>query len=331
MKAVRYYGIQDVRCEEIAKPQCGSGEVLIRVAYAGICGSDLHIYNKQMFIQNIPETMGHEFVGIIEECGAEVKGFKPEDRVIANPMVTCGECEGCRKGLPNTCAELGFIGEVRPGCFAEYIVLEPEALIPVPKEADLEQEALAEPLAVVLNLCERADLCPEDEIAIIGAGPISLLTIIAAKSIYGVKSVYVCGRSAMRLELAGRVGADYVDTVLPENKKFDKVIEIAGREATFNMAVEHTQPNGTLCVVSIFEDEFIVDLNLLVASQIRFIGCNAYERRHLEDAVRVIAEGKVDVTPLISAEYDLAECAKAFEALNEKDKTVAKILFSMSD
>ena len=148
MKAARYYGIQDVRYEEVEKPVCGPDEALIKVAYAGICGSDLHIYNKGMFIQNIPETMGHEFAGVIEAVGDQVKGFAPGDAVIANPMVPCMACESCRNGSYNTCEALGFIGEVRPGCFGEYIAIAQDTLIPVPAQADLKQVALAEPLPV---------------------------------------------------------------------------------------------------------------------------------------------------------------------------------------
>ena len=92
MKCARFYGIHDIRPEEIDKPVCGGKEVLIKVAYAGICGSDLHIYNKGMFIQNIPETMGHEFVGVVEEIGSGVAEYQPGDYVTADPMVPCGHC-----------------------------------------------------------------------------------------------------------------------------------------------------------------------------------------------------------------------------------------------
>lgn len=102
MKAARYYGIQDVRFETVEQPACGPTDALIQVSYAGICGSDLHIYNKGMFIQNIPETMGHEFVGVIREVGDRVKDFAPGDVVIANPMVPCMHCPSCRAGSYNT-------------------------------------------------------------------------------------------------------------------------------------------------------------------------------------------------------------------------------------
>ena len=327
MKAARYYGIQDVRYEEVEKPACGPDEALIKVAYAGICGSDLHIYNKGMFIQNIPETMGHEFAGVIEAVGDHVKDFAPGDAVIANPMVPCMACESCRNGSYNTCEALGFIGEVRPGCFGEYIAIAQDTLIPVPAQADLKQVALAEPLAVALNICKRADFKPEDRVALIGVGPIGLLTILAAKTLYGVREITAVDISQARLDLAGQVGASSVCTQLPEGLTFNKVIDAAGQPITFNTAVRHVEANGVLYVVSIFEKDFIFDINTLVSKQATLVGCNVYTRQNLEDAVQVIAEGKLDVSPIISRVFDITQCAEAFQLLNSADKSVAKVLF----
>ena len=327
MKAARYYGIQDVRYEEVEKPACGPDEALIKVAYAGICGSDLHIYNKGMFIQNIPETMGHEFAGIIEAVGDQVKGFAPGDAVIANPMVPCMACESCRNGSYNTCEALGFIGEVRPGCFGEYIAIAQDTLIPVPAQADLKQVALAEPLAVALNICKRADFKPEDRVALIGVGPIGLLTILAAKTLYGVREITAVDISQARLDLAGEGGASSGSGALPEGLTFNKVIDAAGQPITFNTAVRHVEANGVLYVVSIFEKDFIFDINTLVSKQATLVGCNVYTRQNLEDAVQVIAEGKLDVSPIISRVFDITQCAEAFQLLNSADKSVAKVLF----
>ena len=148
MKTARYYGIEDIRYEELPVPNCGEKDVLIKVAYAGICGSDLHIYKKGMFIQNIPETMGHEFSGTVIKTGSKFHSLQAGDRVTANPMVTCGNCIACRTGHRGSCETLGFIGEVRPGCFAEYIALPQEDVIKAPPGIDLKKLALAEPLAV---------------------------------------------------------------------------------------------------------------------------------------------------------------------------------------
>ena len=327
MKAARYYGIHDVRFEEIEKPACGPNEALIKVSYAGICGSDLHIYNKGMFIQNIPETMGHEFVGVIEEVGSQVSGFAPGDVVIANPMVPCMNCPSCRAGSYNTCEALGFIGEVRQGCFAQYIAMDQETLIHVPREADQKKIALSEPLAVALNICKRANFQPDDRVALIGVGPIGLLTILAAKALYGVKDITAVDLSQVRLELAKQVGASQVYTSLPDGLKFNKVLDAAGQPVTFQTAVNHVEANGLLYVVSIFEKDFVFDINTLVSAQVTLVGCNVYTRENLEDAVKVIADGRVDVAPLISRVFDLTQCAEAFALLNSQDKSVAKVLF----
>ncbi|MGP1348723.1 MAG: zinc-dependent alcohol dehydrogenase [Stomatobaculum sp.] len=327
MKAVRYYGLQDVRCEEVEKPSYGPDEALIKVAYAGICGSDLHIYNKGMFIQNIPETMGHEFAGIIEAVGDQVKYFSPGDAVIANPMVPCMTCESCRKGSYNTCEALGFIGEVCPGCFGEYIAISRDALIPVPTRADLKQIALSEPLAVALNICKRANFQPEDRVALIGVGPIGLLTILTAKSLYGVREIVAVDISQTRLELARQIGASDTYTQLPDSLTFSKFIDAAGQPVTLNTAIQHVEANGYLYVVSIFEKDCTFDINTLVSKQATIVGCNVYTRKNLEDAVRVIAEGKLDVSPIISRVFDITQCTEAFQLLNAADKSIAKVLF----
>ena len=354
MKAISYYGIQTIRCEDKPVPQCGAGQVLIRIAYAGICGSDLHIYNKGMFIQNIPEIMGHEFSGTVAGTGAGVTSVKVGDKVTANPMVTCGECVACRTGFPGSCSQLGFIGEVRPGAYAQYIVLPGKDVVAAPNHADLKQLALAEPLAVALNICEKAALKETDRILVIGPGPIGLLTILAARAVYGVKDLTVMGRSKARLKLASQLGAKVItgdSSGSPEPEPsdctgndrsesgspddiygfYDVVIEAAGNASAFNTAVSRVLPGGRVYVVSIFEDDFIFDINEIVAKQISVTGCNVYSAEHIRQAAELIADGKVDVTPLISCVYKPEECDDAFRALCSRDKKVAKILFEMEE
>lgn len=339
MKAISYYGIQNIRCEDKPVPQCGAGQVLIRIAYAGICGSDLHIYNKGMFIQNIPEIMGHEFSGTVAGTGAGVTSVKVGDKVTANPMVTCGSCIACRTGFLGSCSQLGFIGEVRPGAYAQYIVLPEKDVIAAPGHADLKQLALAEPLAVALNICEKATVNENDRMLIVGPGPIGLLTLLAARAVYGVKDITVMGRSKARLELAAQLGAKVITgDRSPELEPsdctdgfYDVVIEAAGNASAFNTAVSRVLPGGRVYIVSIFEDDFIFDINEIVAKQISVTGCNVYSSEHIRQAAELIADGKVDVTPLISEVYRPEECSDAFRALCSKDKKVAKILFEMEE
>ena len=380
MKALRWYGIHDVRTEEIDKPVPPEGEVLVRVLYAGICGSDLHIYNKGMFIQNVPETMGHEFCGVVEEADSE-SGFSAGDLVIANPMVPCGVCDSCRRGSYNTCEALGFIGEVRQGCFAKYISLPPDRLIPVPGRAetggngadtdsspaascgtdsasavsscgndnasasscgtdsasaassrrddmDLRQLALAEPLAVAVNVCERGALSPEDSLAVIGAGPIGLLTAALARNVYGVKDITVVNRSETRRKIAEQFGVKALPAI-PDGQRFDKIVEAAGSPVTFNIALQSVRAGGLVLPVSVFEEDCVIDANLIVGAQLSIIGCNCYGRKELETAVNLIASRRVDLSPVITDVVSLDDGKAAFEKLSSREKRAAKILFEM--
>lgn len=380
MKALRWYGIHDVRTEEIDKPVPPEGEVLVRVLYAGICGSDLHIYNKGMFIQNVPETMGHEFCGVVEEADSE-SGFSAGDLVIANPMVPCGVCDSCRRGSYNTCEALGFIGEVRQGCFAKYISLPPDRLIPVPgrtetggngadtdsspaassgpdsapavsscgndnasasscgtdsasaassrrDDIDLRQLALAEPLAVAVNVCERGALSPKDSLAVIGAGPIGLLTAALARNVYGLREITVINRSETRRKIAEQFGVKALPSI-PEQQRFDKIVEAAGSPVTLNMALQSVRAGGLVLAVSVFEEDCVIDANLIVGAQLSLIGCNCYGRKELETAVDLIASRRVDLSPVITDVVSLDDGKAAFEKLSSREKRAAKILFEM--
>lgn len=330
MKTARYYGIEDIRYEELPVPNCEEKDVLIKVAYAGICGSDLHIYKKGMFIQNIPETMGHEFSGTVIKTGSKVHSLQAGDRVTANPMVTCGNCIACRTEHRGSCETLGFIGEVRPGCFAEYIALPQEAVIKAPPDIDLKKLALAEPLAVALNICRQAKPAPTDKVLIVGPGPIGLLTALALKNVCGLENPTILGRSPARLSIAKALGMK-TTTQLGDDSYFDLIIEAAGNETALSTAVAHALPGGKICVVSIFEDDFIFDINTIVAKQLSIIGCNVYETRHIQESTKLLADGIIDPSPLVTDTYDLADCQEAFAALCSKDKKACKILFQMED
>lgn len=330
MKTARYYGIEDIRYEELPVPNCGEKDVLIKVSYAGICGSDLHIYKKGMFIQNIPETMGHEFSGTVIKTGSKVHSLQAGDRVTANPMVTCGNCIACRTGHRGSCETLGFIGEVRPGCFAEYIALPQEDVIKAPPDIDLKKLALAEPLAVALNICRQAKPAPTDKVLIVGPGPIGLLTALALKNVCGLENPTILGRSPARLSIAKALGMK-TTTQLGDDSYFNLIIEAAGNETALSTAVAHALPGGKICVVSIFEDDFIFDINTIVAKQLSIIGCNVYETRHIQESTKLLADGIIDPSPLVTDTYDLADCREAFAALCSKDKKACKILFQMED
>jgi 2-desacetyl-2-hydroxyethyl bacteriochlorophyllide A dehydrogenase len=328
MLAARYYGIRDVRIEELPRPGCGPKEVLVKVAYAGICGSDLHIYRKGMFVSSVPETMGHEFSGVVEEIGPGVTGLRPGDHVVGDPRVSCGDCPWCRQGKHNLCPQLSFIGEICPGCFAEYLVMSEESLLKLPLELELDRAALIEPLAVALHAAGKAGLSPRETLGIIGAGPVGLLTLLVAK--HQVAKIIVVDRAPARLELARRLGADEVVPVFSEDplEQADVVIEAAGTEATLGGALRWLKPGGRLVLTGLYEEGVLVDPNDILVKELKIDGINAYERKDLTKAVQVMATGRLDVAPLISQILPLESAAAGFGMLTSPQPDVVKILLA---
>ncbi len=334
MKAVRFYGVEDVRFEMVPCPKPKDNEVLIQVLYAGICGSDLHIYKKGMFVQNIPETMGHEFVGRVvsagEKCSRELIG----KIVSANPMVPCMKCPSCMEGNYNTCHELGFIGEVRQGCFAEYIAMPCDAVFEIPCGAyssfdEIKKYVLTEPLAVALNVCNRSACTQDDKVAIIGAGPIGLLTCAVLKKERKVKSITMVDLSTTRLEYARKVGSDFCFTNSDDLMyDYDLIIDCAGVEASIAAGVSHVKANGRVCIVSIFENPAGIDCNEIVSRQLSIIGANVYHYKDLTDAAALICRSGDYFDILITNEFKPEDCRDAFMLLSSRDKTVEKVVFN---
>lgn len=327
MLAARYYGIGDVKIEDIPGPACNRGEVLVRIAYAGICGSDLHVYRKGMFVTSTPVTMGHEFCGVVEEVGAGVTSLRPGDHVVGDPRVTCGKCRWCRAKEYNLCPNLGFIGEVSPGCFAEYIVMDCDRLLKVPQSVELLQAALVEPLAVALHIAQKGRFTPQDQLGIIGAGPIGLLTVIVARAMQ-IEKITVIDISRARLELAQKLGADRVLEAVPENHEdaVDVVVEAVGIEATLNGAVQWLKPKGRLVMAGLYEEKVMLDPNYIIAGELKVTGINAYETGNLQKAIDFLADGNLSPGPVISHVLPLTSAGEGFSMLTSPGVNASKIL-----
>jgi 2-desacetyl-2-hydroxyethyl bacteriochlorophyllide A dehydrogenase len=326
--AVRYYGIRQVRVENIPKPECGPGQALVKVAYAGICGSDLHIFRKGMFVTSIPETMGHEFSGVVEQVGEGVTKVSPGDHVVGDPRVSCGNCQWCREGSYNLCPGLGFIGEVAPGCFAEYLVLDAKKLLKIPTTIELRRAALVEPLAVALHIAGRGRFSEVEHLGVVGAGPIGLLTVIAAK-IMSVKRVTVIDISPDRLDLAGRLGAAALNS-FPAGLEDapDVVVEAVGLEATLAGALGWLKPQGRLVMAGLYEEKVILDPNDIVVKELDLAGVDAYETGDLQKAIELLAEGLPDVDLVITHVLPFESAASAFTLLTSTDHKACKILLA---
>ncbi len=328
MLAARYYGIGDIRVENLPKPVCGPGQALIKVTFAGICGSDLHIFRKGMFVTSIPETMGHEFSGVVEQVGEGVTAVHPGDHVVGDPRVPCGACRWCGEGAYNLCPGLGFIGEVMPGCFAKYLVLDEKKLIKVPDSLDLRRAALVEPLAVALHIAHQGRFSGAKHLGVIGAGPIGLLTVLAAKAMH-VRRITVIDISPDRLALAGRLGAACLDSFpAGECDMPDTVVEAVGLESTLVGALRWLEPRGKLVMAGLYEEKATIDPNEIVIKELELAGEDAYETADLHKAVELLAGGMPEADQMITHVLPLESAASAFKMLTATDKKACKILLA---
>lgn len=319
MKAARWYNQHDIRVEETTEPTPQPGEVKIKVAWAGICGSDLHEYVAgPIFIpvgephvltkDTAPIIMGHEFSGEITEVGEGVERFQPGDRVTIEPIYRCGKCAACKTGRYNLCEHLGFHGLAGGGGgFAEYTTV-PEVMVhPIPDEMTFEQAALVEPAAVALHAIRMSKLRPGDTAAVFGAGPIGLLTI-QSLLLSGASKVFAVEISEERKQLAAELGAIVIDPTEGDpveairNATGDGVAvsyEVTGIPAVLQQAIDCTAIAGETVIVSIWETNPSFNANEIVLKERYVTGTIAY-RDIFPAVIDLIASGQFAAEKLVT-------------------------------
>ncbi len=258
MKAGVLYAREDIRYDEIETPVPKAGEVLIKVKYTGICGSDIPRINGDA-CHFFPNILGHEFSGTIAEIGEGVTAFDVGDRVAGVPLVPCMKCEDCQKGEYALCKHYSFIGSRQFGSFAEYVVVPERNAVKFEDGVTFEQGAFFEPATVALHGLERCDYKGGKTVAILGGGTIGLFVMQWAK-IFGAAKVVVFDIANERLELAKELGAtggintldeDFMDQAkkMTEGKGFDYVYETAGNTITMKMAYKLAANKAQVCFV----------------------------------------------------------------------------------
>ena len=258
MKAGVVHGKEDIRYEDIDKPVPGKGEVLIKVKYTGICGSDIPRVNDGA-CHFYPNVLGHEFSGVIEAIGEGVTTLNNGDHVAGVPLVPCMECEDCQRGDYSLCKNYSFIGSREFGSFAQYVVVPERNAVKFDDEVTFEQGAFFEPATVALHGLQRVDYKGGKTVAILGGGTIGMFVMQWAK-IFGAKEVVVFDISDERLALGKRLGATGgINTLVEEYQQqaldltkgrgFDYVFETAGNTITMKMAFELAANKAQVCFV----------------------------------------------------------------------------------
>ncbi len=330
MKASLWMGPERVEFAEIDRPTAGPGQALIRVAYGGICGTDLMIYLGKHPRAKAPLVMCHEFAGTIVEAdgGASADGdaFAPGTPVTVNPLLTCGKCYACRNGIPHVCAKLGLVGIDCDGGFAEYVAVPLHTVRPLPATLPLVQAALIEPLAVAVHAVRVSDLKVGDVTAVLGAGPIGILTAQVAR-MAGARRVLVAEQSPTRIGIARELGFEVIDvrernTVEAVLEATDGVglpvvFETAGVQATITDAGQSVRPGGQILQVGMPKNPPTVDMTLLLFREIRRTPIRVYREEDFNQAIAIAATGQIDLVKPVTHTMPLRELGEALEIAHQ--------------
>lgn len=307
MKAVRLYGIGDIRSEDIPLPAPGPLEVRLKVLAAGICGSDVHNLRTGQWISRSPSTPGHEFCAEILECGSRVEGFLPGDRVVADSRVWCGRCPACLQGNFNLCDHLGFVGEVCDGGFAEQAVLPVRNLLKVPADLPPAIAALSEPLGVALRAVNQLSPGRSDTVRVTGGGTIGGLAALLLHAVSGCR-VQLIEPNEARYRLISQI------VPLAEPGGFRLAIEATGVASVLNTLVNTITPGGRIASVGIFHGDVTLNANRLVERELTLTGCSVF-RDEQRQAIALLPGLMTALSAISSPPIGLDEVPAAFDTL----------------
>jgi (R,R)-butanediol dehydrogenase/meso-butanediol dehydrogenase/diacetyl reductase len=318
-------------------PALDAGEVLIRVAYCGICGSDVEAYHTGMYEPGV--VIGHEFSGTIVEVAPDVADWRVGDRVVVNDAIPCGDCAPCRDGRLDACESLTMIGITHNGGFAEYTKITTRGLHRLPDAVSLRAGALVEPLAVALHGVRKSRLKPGDRVLVMGAGPIGLLTLQCAM-LAGARAVVVTEIYAARAALASKLGATTVLDPTRENvgvalanmsdgRGPDVIYICTAAPSAFGDAISLVRKGGQIFVLGLCVEPVAADFMTIAMSELSIEGSFA-ARAEFPAAIDFIAQQRVDVESLVSHEIALDDIVtRGFDMLDAPGSGAVKILVGL--
>jgi len=312
------HGIGDLRLEERSVPEPRPNELLIKIQSVGICGSDIHYWQHGRignFVVNNPLVLGHESSGIVQKIGSQVEGFSLGDKVALEPGIPCRICAICKVGKYNLCQNVHFLATPPiDGALERYIVHPADFCYRLPNSISLDEGAMMEPLSVGIHASTRAKITMGNRVLIMGAGPIGLATLLAAKAA-GAGFIAVVDLVKSKLNVAKALGADIIQLdkhidELPND--FDVSIDCTGAESAVRAAIEFTKPGGSVVLVGLGPDEMKLPIVKAGIKELNLLGIFRYANTY-PIAVKLLESRKVDVKPLITHHFSLESIQSAFE------------------
>ena len=332
MRASVLRGVRDVAVEERPVPTPGPTEVQVRVGSVGVCGSDVHYYERGrigQFVVEAPLVLGHEAGGTVSAVGDDVVGLRVGDRVAIEPGVPCRACGQCRAGRYNLCPDVRFLATPPiDGAFCEYVTMPADFVYAVPDTVSDDAAGLLEPLSVGIWASRRAGVSPGDRVLVTGAGPIGLIAAQTARA-YGATAVAVTDVNAHRLEVGARLGLtpiDVSDTPLADaGLEADVLIECSGNGRATWDAVGALAPAARVVLVGMGGDEIRLPLSHVQDREIMFSGAFRYANTWPE-AIELAASGRIDLDGLVTGHFGLDEVEGALTAGQDDPESIKVVV-----
>jgi alcohol dehydrogenase/L-iditol 2-dehydrogenase len=340
MQALVYTGPREATAlQELRVPEPGPGEVILRVAACGVCGTDIHVWQHGMGASRGPVVLGHEYSGVVAAVGSSVEGVRVGERVVSETAAyVCGACVYCRSGSYNVCPSRRGFGFQADGAMAGFVRTRPAILHRVPDSLPMAFAALTEPGCVAYNaIVEKSHPRPGDHAVVLGPGPIGLMCV-AVLRLLGPARLTVVGlrRDGVRLELAKRMGADEVivadeqdavAAVLGAGDGFGAhlVVDAVGVAATLRQSLEMVRPNGQITKIGWGRDPVGFSLDALIRKAATLQGSFSHTYGTWERVLTLMGTGQIDVAPLITP-FALGEWHPAFSAMEDLEAAKSVIL-----
>ncbi len=327
MKAALLKSWENMEIVDVPKPTLENNEVLIKMLYAGVCGSDITVYSGKHPTATAPCIVGHEILGIIEEIKADFPtDLKVGDRVTVNPLIGCGHCEPCRKGI-HVCKDLKLLGIHEDGGYAEYTKADIRKVVKINEGISDRIAALAEPFAVGYHVTMRAGVKLGDSVLIIGAGPIGMVLALAAKAA-GAEQIIISEPGAERRAIAEDFGfetinpMDYEDVMdkineLTDGNGFDKVYEVSGSKAGVLLTTRACKIRGTIVSMGLAGLEYPFVIGQISFKEQTLVGSRTYSEPNFVGGVRLLEklDKEYDLSKLISDEMTIDQAQEAIDSM----------------
>ncbi len=337
-KAAYYEGGQHVAVRDCVPVPPGPEQVQVKIAYCGICGTDLHLFHGKMdHRMQLPQVFGHEVSGTIAAVGARVQNHSVGDPVTVRPLDPCGACPACQAGNSHICQRLKFIGIDSPGGLQAFWTVPAHTLHRLPEGLSLRTAALVEPLAVACHDVKRGRVATNDYVVVQGGGPIGLLIALIAREAGG--RVLVLEVNPFRLQLARELGFDAINPLEEDVASYvngrtqtagaDVIFEVSGSAAGAQNMTKLVKVRGRIVIVAVFGQSVSVDLFQLFWRELELVGARVYEPADFDQAIQLLEKGTLPLDKLISEICSLEETQHAIERL-ESGGSVMKILVECS-